>query len=64
MRKELQSIYLVASGEVDEPSIEVECDGVSKKFTGRDARLVCTGILVGVKAERDNLNLSVENLVK
>jgi hypothetical protein len=54
------SLYQVASGQIENPSIELEIEGEKQKFEGRDARVFAIGILAGLKIGRDNVQANLE----
>ncbi len=65
MNKNLQHIYLVANGDIEDPIIEITVDEHSRIVKGRDARTFAIGFLAGVKAQKDgftanNQTVSIE----
>ncbi len=53
MNLEKEMMYKIATGRIENPSIELEIDGELQKFEGRDANLFAFGVLAGMKVERD-----------
>ena len=49
-----ESLYLIASGQIENPSIELEVDGERQSFFGRDAKVFAFGMLAGLKAAKDD----------
>lgn len=62
MNKNLQHIYLVANGDIKDPSITVTVEGVSKTLKGGFARAFAVGFLAGVKAQKDGFTSDNETL--
>ena len=44
-----ETLYLVASGEIESPSLELEVNGHKEIFDGHDARVFAFGVLAGLK---------------
>ncbi len=59
-----QHLYQVASGAIENPSIEIEVDGETQKFEGRDAKLFAFGMLAGLKAAKEEFSLDPLYLAK
>jgi hypothetical protein len=45
-----ESLYLVATGKIEKPSIEINVNGEVHKFDGRDAQVFAFGMLSGMAA--------------
>lgn len=60
MSDKRQALYEVASGQIENPSIEIEVDGETQKFEGRDARCFAFGMLAGLKAARDEYSVDAK----
>ena len=52
--KHVDTLYQIASGQIDKPSVGMEIDGEVQKFEGRDARVFAIGVLAGLKIGRDD----------
>ncbi len=54
MQEIKKALYLVASGQIEQPSIELEVNGEKQTFSGRDAEFFAFGMLAGLKASKDD----------
>lgn len=54
---EKKVLYEMASGKIENPSLELEVEGEIQKFEGRDARVFAFGMLAGIKAATDGMNV-------
>lgn len=57
MDKEL--LYKIATGQIEDPKLDIECDGETQTFEGRDARVFSFGALFGMKVESPETNVEV-----
>ena len=55
------TLFLVASGQIGSPAVEMEVGGATQKFEGREAVIFALGILTGLKASDDDADVKLLN---
>lgn len=56
------SMLLIASGQIENPGIEMEVEGEMMSFSGREAKVFAVGVLTGLKAVVSDVTL--DNSIK
>jgi hypothetical protein len=60
MSDKRQALYEVASGKIENPSIEIKVEGEVQRFEGRDAKCFAFGMLAGLKAASDEYSVDAK----
>ena len=61
MNEFIESMSKVVSDEIENPTIDCECSGVTSKFSGDTAKIFALGIIVGYKFHVDGIQHTTLN---
>lgn len=56
-----ETLMKLASGEIDEPYLELEIEGEMQAFEDRDAKVFAFGMLAGMKSAESNVTVNCDD---